>query len=98
MTDRKYKTGSFPYGPVMMCPECNTKLQSRYRGEFVMCKCPNEAFVDQVGEYSRYGAMSRATFPVEYKEKKDGQRSEVDTLQNVTEGVCREAGEPEEGE
>lgn len=66
MSDKKYKTGSFPYGPVMMCPQCKQGLQSMYRGQFVMCKCPNAAFVDQVGEYSRYGAMSREGFPVPY--------------------------------
>ena len=78
MTDKKYKTGSFPYGPVMMCPECKQKLQSKYRGQFVMCKCPNGAFVDQVGDYSRYGAMSRETFPVEYKEEPDEQQDNPD--------------------
>ena len=69
-TDKKYETGKFPYGPVMMCPECKTKLQSRYRGEYMYCSCPNEAFVDQVGRYSRYGAKTVETFPVEYKEEK----------------------------
>ena len=53
MKEIDYKTGKFPFGPPMMCPTCKTKLQSRYRGEFVRCPCGN--FVDQTGHYSRYG-------------------------------------------
>ena len=51
-----YKTGKFPFGPPMMCPDCKMKMQSRYRGEFVQCPCGN--FVDQTGHYSRYGGAS----------------------------------------
>lgn len=47
----KYNTGKFPFGPPMMCPDCKTKLQSRYRGEYAACPCGNA--VDQVGYYDR---------------------------------------------
>jgi len=52
MKEIDYKTGKFPFGPPMMCPTCKTKLQSKYRGEFVRCPCGNA--VDQTGHYSRY--------------------------------------------
>lgn len=62
------------WNPPMMCPECKTKLQSTYSGEFVMCKCPAQCFVDQtatkVGKvyFSRGGGHS---FPVPWKNDQD---------------------------
>ena len=52
MKEIDYSTGKFPFGPPQMCPDCKTKLQSRYRGEFSSCPCGNA--VDQTAHYSRY--------------------------------------------
>ena len=39
------------------CLECNSVLVSKYRHDFNMCECPNQAFVDGGLAYIRLGAM-----------------------------------------
>lgn len=37
------------------CLKCNTILESKYRHDFVQCKCENKTFVDGGNDYCRYG-------------------------------------------
>ena len=39
------------------CLMCNEILESKYRHDFVICKCPNETFVDGGNDYCRYGGV-----------------------------------------
>lgn len=45
-------------GSRMVCLECGTLLESRFRHDFQRCPCPNEAFVDGGDSYGRYGAVN----------------------------------------
>lgn len=44
--------------PARKCPDCGDKLQSKTPGEFVMCGCPSQCFVDQTEYYERVGGHS----------------------------------------
>lgn len=39
------------------CKKCLEVLESRYRHDFKMCKCINQAFVDGGDDYCRCGAV-----------------------------------------
>jgi len=45
-------------GTVYKCQTCGHKLQSRYSGDFQMCKCGEESFVDQTRHYTRLGGKA----------------------------------------
>jgi hypothetical protein len=41
------------------CEKCETLLQSKFPGQFVVCEC-GESFVDQTKYYSRYGGYVKS--------------------------------------
>lgn len=47
------KNGTWP-PPAYECLKCGTRLQSKYPGHFVECKC-GSCFVDSTPHYSRLG-------------------------------------------
>ncbi len=38
----------------MMCGACHEVLQSKFEGQFMVCKC-GKSYVDQTRHYERYG-------------------------------------------
>jgi hypothetical protein len=45
------------------CLKCDDVIESKYRHDFVTCKCGN-AFVDGGSDYTRYGGSSLDTVEV----------------------------------
>ena len=49
---------------MIKCLECGTILESKFRHDFQMCRCPNQSFVDGGNAYCRVGGMDLSKIEV----------------------------------
>ena len=69
----------------IQCLECDEILESKHRHDFVMCKCPNQTFVDGGDDYMRIGGVDMSKIQVIPDMKKWSQ------TRNLAKGHCANA-------